>query len=452
MVFQRAFILLFFVSFSYSAEILLECDKDIDCGDGYFCFQSYCERCIPCDVLFHRQPAQSSTGQPICAKYKDDCGICLPGYQANDLTDQRRSMECFPLNETVSTPDFSWTGIVWLGCVLFLTIACIAFFLHCRHIQPVSSNKEEEDLAEYGRRPSAPPAYTMEDPLGRYQVVPLIVHDETDHAILGSVRISDPMVIVEVAEHLSRAVPINYDDHFDGRRQSRHESDSEADEQQVVPFIDIQDVDSNGNGSTETIPSTWEPTPSASRMSMNVVLVRSQSEEMLRRTSSTSQLVRLASDPEILSSRRASVGGESYSHRHVRLSQYRSNSQIIDRPESVESSDELESNKLEGDLIRDSCLTEPCEDGREPDAPESFRMADEDSDLSPAIRIIQNGTVSTHYLVAFSSQPPDGQGSQDSGFQDQFRRRSRTNDDLLDMNQPAAISAKRRRRNCSENE
>lgn len=316
----------------------------------------------------------------------------------------------------------------------------------------------------------------MEDPLGRYQVVPLIVHDETDHAILGSVRISDPMVIVEVAEHLSRAVPINYDDHFDGRRQSRHESDSEADEQQVVPFIDIQDVDSNGNGSTETIPSTWEPTPSASRMSMNVVLVRSQSEEMLRRTSSTSQLVRLASDPEILSSRRASVGGESYSHRHVRLSQYRSNSQIIDRPgkkrdkidkwkfhcdnshdcfyltESVESSDELESNKLEGDLIRDSCLTEPCEDGREPDAPESFRMADEDSDLSPAIRIIQNGTVSTHYLVAFSSQPPDGQGSQDSGFQDQFRRRSRTNDDLLDMNQPAAISAKRRRRNCSENE
>lgn len=108
---------------------------------------------------------------------------------------------------------------------------------------------------------------------------------------------------------------------------------------------------------------------------------------------------------------------------------------------------------MEGDLIRDSCLTEPCEDGREPDAPESFRMADaEDSDLSPAIRIIQNGTVSTHYLVAFSSQPPDGQGSQDSGFQDQFRRRSRTNDDLLDMNQPAAISAKRRRRNCSENE
>lgn len=174
----------------------------------------------------------------------------------------------------------------------------------------------------------------MEDPLGRYQVVPLIVHDETDHVILGSVRISDPMVVVEVAEHLSRAVPINYDDHFDGRRQSRHESDSEADEQQVVPFIDIQDVlESSGNSSTETIPSTWEPTPSASRMSMNVVLVRSQSEEMLRRTSSaSSQLVRLASDPEILSSRRASVGGESYSHLHVRLSQYRSNSQIIDRP------------------------------------------------------------------------------------------------------------------------
>lgn len=158
-----------------------------------------------------------------------------------------------------------------------------------------------------------------------------MVQDEADHVMLRSIRTSDRMIIIEDVEHNNRAVPINYDEHFDGRRQSHHESDSEADEQQLVPFIDIHDVESYDNESTETIPSTWEPTPSASSVSMIAVLIRSQSEEMLRRTPTTSQLVRLASDPLILTSRRASVGGESYSHRHVRLSQYRSTSQIIDR-------------------------------------------------------------------------------------------------------------------------
>jgi hypothetical protein len=193
-------------------------------------------------------------------------------------------------------------------------------------MQPVSSNKEEE--AEYERRPSAPPAYTAGDPT-MYQLVPLMVQEEADHVVVGSIRTSDRMIFVEDVEHHNRAVPLNYDAHFDGCRQSHHESDSEVEEQQVDPFVDNEE--SNGNGSTETIPSQWEPTPSTSNISMNVVLVRSQSEEMLRRTSSNSQLVRLASDPEILSPRRASVGGESYSYRHVRLSQYRSNSQMIDR-------------------------------------------------------------------------------------------------------------------------
>ena len=343
---------------------------------------------------------------------------------------------------------------------------------------PVSSNNKDKE-AEYERRPSAPPAYTAEDPLDVYQVVPLIVHEEADHVVVGSVRTSNHIIIVEDVEHNCRAVPINYDDHFDGcRRQSNHESDTE-DERQLDPLMTVTHEEADTNESTETIPSQWEPTPSMSNTSMNVVLVRSQSEEMIR-ASSTSQLVRLASDPEILSPRRASVGGESYSYRHVRLSLYRSNSQIIDRPgktrlkchiiirfyilpdkyfciESPESSSEVES-KLDGDLIRDSCLTEPCEDGREPDAPESFIMADDDDELSPAIRdtcpyqrVVQNGTT-THFFVAFSSQPPQGGISQDSGFQEQTRRRSRTNEDLLDVTVPAGLGAKRRRRNCSENE
>ena len=195
---------------------------------------------------------------------------------------------------------------------------------------PVSSNDKDEE-AEYERRPSAPPAYTAEDPLDVYQVVPLIVHEEADHVVVGSVRTSNHIIIVEDVEHNCRAVPINYD-HFDGcRRQSNHESDTEDERHQLDPLMAVPHEEADTNESTETIPSQWEPTPSMSNTSMNVVLVRSQSEEMIR-ASSTSQLVRLASDPEILSPRRASVGGESYSYRHVRLSQYRSNSQIIDRP------------------------------------------------------------------------------------------------------------------------
>lgn len=197
-----------------------------------------------------------------------------------------------------------------------------------RRLQPVSTNKEEE--TEYVRRPSAPPAYTAVDHMGIYQAIPLIVHEAADREIVGSIRTSNHVIIVEEEEHHNRAVPINYDDHFDGRRQSHHHSDSEVEEQQQLdPFI--LNEESDRNDSTETIPSIWEPTPSMSNISMNVVFVRSQSEERVHRASSTSQLLRLPSDPEILSPRRASVGGESYSHRHVRLSQYRSNSQTINR-------------------------------------------------------------------------------------------------------------------------
>ena len=124
---------------------------------------------------------------------------------------------------------------------------------------------------------------------------------------------------------------------------------------------------------------------------------------------------------------------------------------ILD-PETAESS-EVES-KSGGDLNRDSRLTEPCEDGREPDAPESFLIDEDGSDLSPAIRdtwIFQNDrATATRFLVAFSSQPPGGGGSQDSGFQEQSRRRSRTNEDLLEVN--SVLSAKRLRRNCADDE
>lgn len=440
MVIQKACLLLFFVSLSNSAEILRECDKDIDCGSGYFCFLSYCERCIPCDTHFNRQPARSLTGLPICAKYEDDCGVCLPGYQADDLTDQRRSMTCFPLNETVSTSTgFWWTGIVWIASVLFLTVAFIICFLKCRRVPTVSNNKDSE------LRPSAPPLYSLYNPR---------LTDETDGLIMSEpIRSSERVVIQENEGHCTEAIPLDYYDILNNRL---HDSDVDPEEEAPVPVhvaVDSE-VDDESNLSTETIPSPWEPTPSMSDISKN--FFRSQSLERVPRPASTSQLVRLPSDPEILSSRRRiSSAGESYSHRHVRLSQYRSESQTINQSESSKSIADCES---EDDLRRrDSRSSDTFDDDPEPEAPEAFLAVNDDPSFPSVIRDVSWPRQSramqniSRFLGSISSEPSNGQGSQDSGFQDQSRRRSRTNEDLLEENH-IALSARKRRRNCSENE
>ncbi|KAI9553451.1 hypothetical protein GHT06_021357 [Daphnia sinensis] len=437
MVIQISCLLLFFVSLSNSAEILRECDKDIDCGSGYFCFLSYCERCIPCETHFNRQPARSLTGQPICAKYEDDCGVCLPGYQANDLTDQRRSMTCFPLNETVSTSTgFWWTGIVWIASVLILTLAFIVCFLKCRRVPPVSNNKDS------GLLPSAPPLYSLHDAR---------LTDETDGLIMSEpVRSPERVVIQENEGHCGEAIPLDYYDILNNRLD---ESDVEPEEEAPVHVTVDSEVDDESNQSTETIPSLWEPTPSMSDIPKS--FFRSQSLERVPRPASTNQLVRLPSDPEILSSRRRiSYAGESYSHRHVRLSQYRSESQTINQSESSKSTADCES---EDDLdLRDPYSLDTFEDDREPEEPEAFLVVNDDPSFPPVIRCgtwprqstVQN---TSPLLGSILSEPSNGQGSQDSGFQDQSRRRCRTNEDLFEENH-IGHSAKKRRRNCSENE
>ncbi|XP_057378187.1 uncharacterized protein LOC130700185 [Daphnia carinata] len=440
MVIQIACLLLFFVSLLNSAEILRECDTDIDCGSGYYCFLSYCERCIPCHTQFNRQPARSLTGQPICAKYEDDCGVCLPGYQANDLTHQRRSMTCFPLNETVSTStDFWWTGIVWIASVLFLTVAFIVCFVKCRRVPAVSNNKDP------GLLPSAPPLYSLYD--AKFT-------DETDGLVVSEpVRSPDRVVIQENQGLCNEAIPAGYYDIFNNRL---HDSDVEPEEGAPVPIhvaVDSE-VDDESNQSTETIPSPWEPTSSMSDNSNN--FFRSQSLERVPRPASTSQLVRLPSDPEILlSRRRIASAGESYSHRHVRLSQYRSESQTLNQTEPPKSMVDCES---EDDLgRRDSSSSESFEDDQEPDAPESFLVVSDHPSFPSVIldvswprqsRALQNAS---RFLGSVLSEPSSDQGSQDSGFQDQSRRRSRTKEDLLEDNR-IDLSAKKRRRNCSENE
>lgn len=143
------------------------------------------------------------------------------------------------------------------------------------------------------------------------------------------IRSSERVVIQENEGHCTEAIPLDYYDILNNRL---HDSDVDPEEEAPVPVhvaVDSE-VDDESNLSTETIPSPWEPTPSMSDISKN--FFRSQSLERVPRPASTSQLVRLPSDPEILSSRRRiSSAGESYSHRHVRLSQYRSESQTINQ-------------------------------------------------------------------------------------------------------------------------
>ena len=295
--------------------------------------------------------------------------------------------------------------------------------------------KEEEQLELIVPIPHPPPYASL---------FPETV-DETDH-LIGSVRESDIIVVRVDQEHCSRAVPIGYDDDFNFQRQE--ESESEADE--PVPIVEVSDRESsNGNNdSTETIPSLWEPTPSITNMSMN--LVRSQSLE-LPRIHRAIELVRVASDPALSRRRRISLGGENYSHRHVRLSQYRLESQnasglwnltfdyadhdlrnvIIPAAASTTETDK--------ESCRESCSVGQIDD--EPKTPEPFPMGDEISDSSG--RPYQ--AAQARFLVSFHSDPTSG--SQDSGFQDQSRRRQLTAEQIAENNFPL----KRRRRNYSDN-
>lgn len=93
----------------------------------------------------------------------------------------------------------------------------------------------------------------------------------------------------------------------------------------------------DGNGSTETIPSLWEPSsaldldspvetgcPSTSTPRLPTELIRSQSMELCRPVPH-GVLTASRSDPTlpIESRRRHSSGGETYAHRHIRLSMHR---------------------------------------------------------------------------------------------------------------------------------
>ena len=160
--------------------------------------------------------------------------------------------------------------------------------------------------------------------------------DPEDSAVCGVARVSEPVYtrVVVQQDVLNQATPIDYY-HRHPRVESSDMDEDNANLHVAEPLVE------DGNGSTETIPSLWEPNsvldlhvdvpgesscPSTSTPRLNTELIRSQSLELLlHRPSSHAVLTASKSDPTLPtdSRRRRSSGGESYAHRHVRLSMHR---------------------------------------------------------------------------------------------------------------------------------
>lgn len=193
----------------------------------------------------------------------------------------------------------------------------------------ITDNKTDQQSQQI--TPSCPPIEDVTD-LSDYSDItdtptrPIIIITEDTGCQEEVFPAQERMTVTVVADvYCNRAIPSNHRD----QDYSADESDQFGNDRATrVIEVSSDDSESNDNGSTETIPSNWIPTPSMP------TAVRSQSLEMLpRRDNSTSSyihmLARSSSDPTIAARRRLSSGGESYSHRHVRLSLRRSESQSI---------------------------------------------------------------------------------------------------------------------------
>ena len=194
--------------------------------------------------------------------------------------------------------------------------------LACCCWRPNAENKTvdvEEHLIMRPARPTAPPAYQEQDPNASNETFPL----------MDALGINEGNVVHLVDEYNNQAVPV-----YNLGRAADNSQNFEFNVEQIVEedqeeHVDVGNdaaaiLDEDTNDSTATNPSNWTPTPAQSNMSI-ASLHRSQSQEMppcpLHRL-----VVRVNSDPTLPERRRTLNGGESYSHLHVRLSNYRSDS------------------------------------------------------------------------------------------------------------------------------
>ncbi|KAI9553450.1 hypothetical protein GHT06_021356 [Daphnia sinensis] len=123
---------------------LHQCNSHRDCGVLQYCLTAYCEQCIPCEKMFNRKPLRSVSGEPICAKHEEDCGGCLPGYQAEDLANQRRTMQCFPLEERDLPAS---VFVVLLGVLAMLSVSALTLVVTVRKCKLTKLASQEKELS-----------------------------------------------------------------------------------------------------------------------------------------------------------------------------------------------------------------------------------------------------------------------------------------------------------------
>ena len=153
---------------------------------------------------------------------------------------------------------------------------------------------------------------------------PYELPEESEGEICGLVREHVYTVVAAQPDHLNQATPIGpcY----------RPKIESDVEDEEFLHEAQETQPTEDGNGSTETIPSQWEP---VSTLDLHHVesppagpsqpVARSQSLDLLPLHPLARSLTPSGSDPALPmnSSRRRSSGGESYAHRHVRLSMHR---------------------------------------------------------------------------------------------------------------------------------
>lgn len=418
----------------------MKCERDSDCqdaGGSYYCLFSMCETCIPCEQMFNRRPPLTASGRPGCAKLEVDCGVCLPGYQSEDLTGQRYSIKCYPVTtereyqepvDVLSRSTETSIGVI-LTLIIISTIILVAggCFVYSKRHRAVTTDSTEGNTQDENRKlvDRLPPPY------------------EEPEEVCGVARTSAQIhtrVMVE-PDFLNQATPIN---HY--HRPPRMDS-SDMDEENGIlngpERRESQPVSDDGNGSTETIPSLWEPNSTLdlridasddpepnSRMETQNGLVRSQSLELIaRHPSPHRQLTMSRSDPMLptQSRRRHSSGSESYAHRHVRLSMHR----LPVVPVASPANENSPVDTSEG-LPPYSASTDQCQEDCEPNEPQAFLF--DDSQISSPGTSYENGFHSSilsftgslfghHISSSTPTSSETGRGSQDSGFFDRSRRR-----------------------------
>ncbi|XP_046657396.1 uncharacterized protein LOC124350647 [Daphnia pulicaria] len=405
-----------------------ECKRDADCTVGNYCLFSMCETCLPCEQVFYRRSPVTVNGRIGCARTADDCGVCLPGYQSEDLTGQRHSMKCYP-NQSEPPADYlsdvntigsTVTSIII--CAILATLAAGSCFVYVKHRKVETTRPAVDDSKDESRNlvDRLPPPY--EDP------------EEPANCILASEPVYTRVIVQQ--DVLNQATPIHY-----YHRHPKVESPDMDEDNANLPGAEPPIED--GNGSTETIPSLWEPNSvldlhvdvpeSNCTPRMNTILIRSQSLDLLtHHPHSHAVLTASRSDPTLPtdSRRRRSSGGESYAHRHVRLSMHRLPTTPVVSPAEQNSFIDPAHN------VPQSRSTDQCQEDCEPTEPQAFVF--DDSQVSANVSYENDINLSTSILsftgslyghqISSSTPTETGRGSQDSGFFDQSRRRPATDE------------------------